>query len=193
MSKRVVTIAASLVATLLGGWLMLAPFALGYRQAGVPWNHPTEVDFWTGVGVVVLGLAGIAGSLAGVRGELRARGALPAKPDRAERRALRAQAKVHRRQPAHRDQQGPQDPQAQPGLLADHPGRTPSEIANPRANQPAPDLRELLAPLVMALLGDLGQPATAREPASGEAAPAPVSSENHRSASDMHPDPRSHS
>lgn len=137
MSKRMVALVTSLAGALAGGWLMLAPFALGYRSPGAPWNHPTEVDFWTGLGVVVVAVVAAVASLAALQGALRASGALPPRLTRAERAALAAARK------------------ADPGAAA---GSTEQPARTQAAPTPA-ELRDLLTPLVQALLSDLGPPA----------------------------------
>jgi hypothetical protein len=49
----------SLVAGLTGGWLVLAPWALG-QQGGGDWTTVTKNEFGSGVGLIVLAVAGIA-------------------------------------------------------------------------------------------------------------------------------------
>src|SRR5437764_15103110 len=59
---------ASLLALLIGAWLMVAPFALGYQPYGDSWTGATTNDFWLGLAVVVVSLVGLAlfaGSLLG--------------------------------------------------------------------------------------------------------------------------------
>lgn len=154
MPKRIVALVASLAAALAGGWLILAPFALGYRSPGAPWNHPTEVDVWTGVGVVVVALVALAACLAGMQGELRARGVLPARVSRAERQALRAAAPAE---------------------------ASPTQAGPPAGPSPnTAELRDLLAPLVQALLRDLGP---------AEPDQAPVASGNHQGTPEPPPAP----
>ena len=48
----------SLVAGLAGGWLVLAPWALG-EQGGGGWTTVTRNEVLTGLGLVVLALAGV--------------------------------------------------------------------------------------------------------------------------------------
>ncbi len=182
MSKPIVTVVASLAAALVGGWLMLAPFALGYRHAGTAWNHPTEVDFWTGVGVVVLALVALAASLASIRTELRVRGALPQPLGRAERQERKAAARAAKAAAL--------AGQAGAGTGQGGPGGGPVQGAAPGQGAAPPtsaELRELLAPLVVALLSDLKttEVNNPSEPeASGQAG-------NHLSGADPRPTPRS--
>src|SRR5437763_761845 len=51
---------ASLLALLIGAWLMVAPFALGYQPYGDSWTGATTNDFWLGLAVVVVSLVGLA-------------------------------------------------------------------------------------------------------------------------------------
>jgi hypothetical protein len=69
----------ALVVLLAGGWLMLAPFALGYQPDGAGWVDATHADFWTGLGIAVIAL--LAGLLlvADLRGRLRAAGLVAAR------------------------------------------------------------------------------------------------------------------
>jgi len=48
------------VTLIVGGWQMLAPFALGYQPYGTSWTQQATNDFWTGFAVVVISLAGLA-------------------------------------------------------------------------------------------------------------------------------------
>ncbi len=49
----------SLVAGLAGGWLVLAPWALGEQNNG-DWTTVTRNEVFSGLGLVVLALAGVA-------------------------------------------------------------------------------------------------------------------------------------
>ncbi len=46
---------ASVTTMLAGGWLVLAPFALGYQPGGADWADPTIADFTTGLVLLVVG------------------------------------------------------------------------------------------------------------------------------------------
>jgi hypothetical protein len=48
----------SLVAGLTGGWLILAPWALGLQNGG-DWTTVTKSEFGAGLGLLVLALAGV--------------------------------------------------------------------------------------------------------------------------------------
>jgi hypothetical protein len=67
-------------ALLTGGWLMYAPFVLGYQPAGAEWADATVSDFWTGLGLAVLALVVLGVLAATLVGGLRAHGALAARP-----------------------------------------------------------------------------------------------------------------
>jgi hypothetical protein len=65
----------SLVAGLTGGWLVLAPWALG-QQGGGDWTTVTKNEFGSGIGLIVLAVAGIAIVVAQTVRTLREAGAL---------------------------------------------------------------------------------------------------------------------
>lgn len=65
----------SLVAGLTGGWLVLAPWALG-QQGGGDWTTVTKNEFASGIGLIVLAVAGIAIVVAQTVRTLREAGAL---------------------------------------------------------------------------------------------------------------------
>jgi hypothetical protein len=52
-------VATSTVALLAGGWLMVAPFALGYQPSSADWTRATGNSFWVGLATVLVSLAGI--------------------------------------------------------------------------------------------------------------------------------------
>lgn len=76
LSKHFWSLAASLIALLVGGWLMVAPYALGYQAYGASWSNQTQVDFWTGLGVAILSLISMAAFAASLVGDLRRLGIL---------------------------------------------------------------------------------------------------------------------
>jgi hypothetical protein len=69
-------IVGAVFAMLVGGWLMLAPFALGYQPDGADWVDPTHADFWAGLGLLVLGAIVLIASVVDLVGRLRAAGAI---------------------------------------------------------------------------------------------------------------------
>jgi len=70
----------SLLALLIGAWLMVAPFALGYQPYGAAWVGATTNDFWLGLAVVVVSLAGLALFAGSLLGDLRAIGVIQPRP-----------------------------------------------------------------------------------------------------------------
>ena len=76
MTKYVIGAVGALLAALAGAWLMLAPFALAYQNSGADWADPTYVDFWTGLPLIVISVAGLILFVLGLVEELRRRGIL---------------------------------------------------------------------------------------------------------------------
>jgi hypothetical protein len=74
MTKYVIGATGALLGALAGVWLMLAPFALAYQGSGADWADPTYVDFWTGLPLLVVFLAGSILYASGLVEELRRRG-----------------------------------------------------------------------------------------------------------------------
>ena len=74
MTKYLIGMVGALAVMLIGGWLMLAPFALAYQPSGADWANPTYIDFWSGLAIVVVSLIGLIMYVAGLFGELRRRG-----------------------------------------------------------------------------------------------------------------------
>lgn len=79
LGKYFCGISVSLVALLGGAWLMLAPFALGFQAEG-EWIKATKIDFWTGLGVVVISLLGLLLFIASLRRDLNAAGIIHREP-----------------------------------------------------------------------------------------------------------------
>jgi hypothetical protein len=69
---------ASLIILLAGGWLILAPFALGYQPWGADWASQSINDFWVGIPVAVVALVSFALFFIALIGALRASGVLVA-------------------------------------------------------------------------------------------------------------------
>ena len=74
MAKYVIGATGALLGALAGVWLMLAPFALAYQGSGADWADATYVDFWTGLPLLVISLAGSILYISGLVEELRRRG-----------------------------------------------------------------------------------------------------------------------
>ena len=79
LGKYLVGMVTSLILFLAGGWLILAPFALGYQPYGADWVNQTTNDFATGIPVAVVALVGFAFFFASLLGALRAAGVLTAR------------------------------------------------------------------------------------------------------------------
>ncbi len=79
ISKYIWGMAASLIIFLAGGWLILAPFALGYQPYGAGWDSQTTNDFVTGIPVAVVALVSFAFFFLSLLGALRAAGILAAR------------------------------------------------------------------------------------------------------------------
>lgn len=74
MAKYVIGATGALLGALVGAWLMLAPFALAYQNSGADWADPTFVDFWTGLPLLIVSVAGLVLYVSGLVEELRRRG-----------------------------------------------------------------------------------------------------------------------
>lgn len=92
LSKYICGMVASLVIFLAGGWLILAPFALGYQPYGADWTSQTTNDFATGIPVAVVALISFALFFLSLLGSLRAAGVLAARQRRQAPVAVVAQA-----------------------------------------------------------------------------------------------------
>jgi hypothetical protein len=80
LGKYICGMVASLIILLAGGWLILAPFALGYQPYGANWTSQTTNDFATGIPVAVVALASFLLFFAALLASLRAAGMLVARP-----------------------------------------------------------------------------------------------------------------
>ena len=76
LGKYVCGMAASLIIFLAGGWLILAPFALGYQPYGTDWVSQTTNSFILGIGVAVVALVAFVLFFYSLLGSLRATGVL---------------------------------------------------------------------------------------------------------------------
>lgn len=59
MTRRLIGALVSLLALLIGLWLVLAPFALGFQPENRDWTDNTLTDVWTGIPLAVVGLVGV--------------------------------------------------------------------------------------------------------------------------------------
>src|SRR5256885_12655290 len=80
LGKYVCGMAASLIIFLAGGWLILAPFALGYQPYGADWVSQTTNDFVTGILVAVVALVSFAFFFLSLLGALRTAGVIVTGP-----------------------------------------------------------------------------------------------------------------
>ena len=78
--KYICGMVASLIILLAGGWLILAPFALGYQPYGADWASQTTNDFVAGIAVVVVALLSFVLFFYALLGSLRAAGVLVSRP-----------------------------------------------------------------------------------------------------------------
>ena len=78
LGKYVCGMAASLIIFLAGGWLILAPFALGYQPYGADWVSQTTNSFIMGICVAVVALVAFVLFFYSLLGSLRATGVLVA-------------------------------------------------------------------------------------------------------------------
>ena len=78
LSKYICGMAASLIIFLAGGWLILAPFALGYQPYGADWVSQTTNSFVVGICVAVVALVAFFLFFFSLLGSLRVSGVLVA-------------------------------------------------------------------------------------------------------------------
>lgn len=76
LGKYVCGMAASLIIFLAGGWLILAPFALGYQAYGADWASQTTNSFVMGICIAVVALIAFGLFFYSLLGSLRATGVL---------------------------------------------------------------------------------------------------------------------
>lgn len=108
MTKYIAGLGSGVLCALAAGWLILAPFALGYQPAGQAWSDATGTELWTGIGLLVLALAAAVLYARGLVGELRLRGLLAPRPSGRVRPAASRAAGVEAGAPSQADQTQPQ-------------------------------------------------------------------------------------
>ncbi len=84
MIRKFVGAVAAALAVPAGLWLMIAPFALGGQPEDADWTNATQSEFFTGLGVAVVGLIGAIAFVLAIREELVLRGLVEPKPRKAE-------------------------------------------------------------------------------------------------------------
>jgi len=129
-------LAAAVLSTLAGGWLLLAPYALDLRHGAKHLPRAATVDLATGAAVVAVGV--IAAILFALNLMLRLRGDDPGAVPAAEPARLRPE----------------ESPEAMNAPERPEPAQRP-ELVQPKEADPGNALRELLTPLVAALAADL--------------------------------------
>ncbi|MBE1589140.1 hypothetical protein ACFPOI_35085 [Nonomuraea angiospora] len=102
MIRKFVGAVAAALAVLAGLWLMIAPFALGSQPEDADWTNTTQSEFFTGLGVAVVGLIGAICFVLAIYEELVARGLV----------------EVRQRQPEPEPEPVPAAPQASSAELA---------------------------------------------------------------------------
>jgi hypothetical protein len=80
LGKYLIGMAVSLLLFLAGGWLIVAPFALGYQPYGADWVSQTTNNVATGIPVAVVALVAFAFFFVALLGALRTAGVLVARP-----------------------------------------------------------------------------------------------------------------
>jgi hypothetical protein len=78
LGKYICGMAASLIIFLAGGWLILAPFALGYQAYGADWVSQTTNNFVVGICVAVVALVAFGLFFSSLLGSLRSAGVISA-------------------------------------------------------------------------------------------------------------------
>ena len=126
LGKYICGMVASLAIFLAGGWMILAPFALGYQPSGADWVGQTTNNFIVGICVAVVAFVAFALFFFSLLGSLRAAGIVAARQ--------RAQAAA---------------PVGTP------PQTAPTALTAPVAASSQSDLDRTLATLAQALAADL--------------------------------------
>jgi hypothetical protein len=80
LAKYICGMLASLIIFLAGGWLILAPFALGYQAYGADWTNQTVNNFAMGIPVAVVALISFALFFVSLTRSLGAAGVLITQP-----------------------------------------------------------------------------------------------------------------
>jgi hypothetical protein len=104
IGKYVCGMAASLIIFLAGGWLILAPFALGYQPYGASWASQTTNHFVVGICVAVVALVAFGLFFSSLLGSLRAAGVITAPTRVVEQPATAYQVQAPMPQPAAQNQ-----------------------------------------------------------------------------------------
>ena len=81
MTKYFIGAIGSLLGIVAGAWLMLAPTALAYQPDGAGWVDATKVDFWSGIGLILLSVVGLVMFILALAAELKSRGIIESKEE----------------------------------------------------------------------------------------------------------------
>ncbi|GAA3570098.1 hypothetical protein GCM10022419_058710 [Nonomuraea rosea] len=84
MIRKFVGAVAAALAVLAGLWQMIAPFALGTQPEDADWTNATQSQFFTGLGLAVVGLVGAVAFALAIHEELVTRGLVVVKPRKVE-------------------------------------------------------------------------------------------------------------
>lgn len=84
MIRKFVGAVTAALAAMAGLWLMIAPFALGTQPEDADWTNATQSEFFTGLGVAVVGVVAVIAFVSAIYEELVARGLVVPKPRRVE-------------------------------------------------------------------------------------------------------------
>ncbi|MET7333360.1 hypothetical protein [Nonomuraea sp. NPDC005650] len=84
MIRKFVGAVAATLAVLAGLWQMIAPFALGTQPEDADWTNATQSEFFTGLGVAVVGLIGAICFALAIYEELVVRGLVVVRQRQAE-------------------------------------------------------------------------------------------------------------
>ncbi|MGN9837662.1 hypothetical protein ACTMTI_06035 [Nonomuraea sp. H19] len=84
MIRKFVGAVAAALTALAGLWLMIAPYALGTQPDNAGWTDPTKSEFFTGLGVAVVGIVGVISFALAIHEELVTRGLVIVRPHKVE-------------------------------------------------------------------------------------------------------------
>ena len=152
LGKHFWGLAAGLIALLAGGWLMIAPYALGFQAYGAAWDDQMQVSFWTGLAVVIVALASLGAFMASLLGDLRQLGIIQKRP----KVAKPAQAPAPAQEPAPTPAAGPADDDFERAMIT-LASALAEEMAERRKDQSGQDSQEQVRMETQAQSGERGQ------------------------------------
>lgn len=80
LGRHLSALAATGLAGICGVWLMVGPWTLGYPQPAGAWGSAVLLDFWTGLGVVLVASVTLIVYSGALAGALRAAGLIEERP-----------------------------------------------------------------------------------------------------------------